>query len=205
MDVNAILLPFSGLMAGTLLGYFARRNFFCTLSSLEQYWFSNNSTGVRSWVLATALALAFTQVLTVLGIVDASRSFYLTPTFGWLGTIVGGFLFGVGMALVGTCGFGALIRLGGGSLKSLIAVLIIGLTALSTQRGLLGNLRVGFFDRFTLDLTFAENQSIPSLIEAATGKDMTVPIAATLVIGALWWIFSARFTAKKSALSLQQP
>lgn len=192
MDMSAFLLPFSGLMAGTLLGYFARRNFFCTLSSLEQYWFANNSTGVRSWVLATALALTFTQVLSVLGIIDVSGSFYLTPNFNWLSAIVGGFSFGVGMALVGTCGFGALVRIGGGSLKSLIAVLIIGLTALSTQRGLLGNLRVGFFDRFTLDLTDANDQSIPSLIESITGMDLTVPIALMLVSGALWWVFSDR-------------
>ncbi|MFK5980271.1 MAG: YeeE/YedE family protein [Rhizobiaceae bacterium] len=200
MDVNGFLLPFSGLMAGTLLGYFARRNFFCTLSSLEQYWFANNSTGVRSWVLATALALAFTQILSGLGVVDVSRSFYLTPTFGWLGAIVGGFCFGVGMALVGTCGFGALVRLGSGSLKSLIAVLIIGLTALSTQRGLLGNLRVGFFDRFILDLTFANSQSIPSLIESVTGIDFTIAITVVLVSGALWWVFSDKEFRQRTSL-----
>lgn len=199
MEANAFLLPFAGLMAGILLGYFARRNFFCTLSSLEQYWYGDNSNGVRSWVLAAALALAFTQILMAFGLVDTSRSFYLTPNFGWLGAVVGGFCFGIGMALVGTCGFGALVRLGSGSLKSLIAVMVIGLTALSTQRGLLGNLRVGFFDHFTLDLSFANNQSLPSLVETVTGTDLTIPIAASLVFGALWWVFYDRDYRKKTS------
>lgn len=195
-----LILPFAGLLAGVLLGYFARRNFFCTMSALEQFWYGNNSTGLRSWALATALALGFTQTLTAFGLVDASMSFYLTPSFVWLGAIIGGFCFGVGMALVGTCGFGALLRLGGGSLKSLVAVVIIGLTALSTQRGLLGNLRVGFFDNFTLDLSFAGNQSIPSILKAFTGLDLQYPLAAVFVFGALWWIFSDKNYRKQHSL-----
>ena len=50
------------------------------------------------------------------GIVDLSGTFYLMSDFGWSGAIIGGLAFGFGMALVGTCGFGALVRLGGGSL-----------------------------------------------------------------------------------------
>lgn len=200
METNALLLPLAGLLAGSALGYFARRNFFCTLSSLEQFWYGDNSSGIRTWVLATALALLFTQVLIAFGLIEPDMSFYLTPNFGWLGAIVGGLLFGVGMALVGTCGFGALVRLGGGSLKSLMAILIIGLVALSSQRGLFGSLRTGFFDQYTLDLSFAGNQSLPSLIQAFTGYDSSAPIAILLVSIALCWVFSDKDYRKKRNL-----
>ena len=40
--------------------------------------------------------------------------------------ILGGFLFGIGMALNGTCGLGTLRQLGGGDLKALISFLVIG-------------------------------------------------------------------------------
>src|SRR3546814_13056750 len=67
------------------------------------------------------------------GAVDVSGSFYLTPRFGWTGAILGGLAFGFGMALVGTCGFGAVVRLGGGSLRSLIVLIVLGLSALAAQ------------------------------------------------------------------------
>jgi uncharacterized membrane protein YedE/YeeE len=49
------------------------------------------------------------------------------PEFAWTGAIFGGIMFGIGMALVGTCGFGAVVRLGGGSLRALVVLTVIGL------------------------------------------------------------------------------
>jgi uncharacterized membrane protein YedE/YeeE len=51
------------------------------------------------------------------------------------GAVIGGLMFGVGMALVGTCGFGALVRLGGGNLRALVVLTGLGLAALAAQRG----------------------------------------------------------------------
>ena len=64
---------------------------------------------------------------------DLSRSIYTGARIEWGGAIVGGLLFGLGMALVGTCGFGTLLRLGGGDLeKALLTFLVIALTAMIT-------------------------------------------------------------------------
>lgn len=202
MEWTTTALPIAGLLAGTLMGFIARRNFFCTLSALEQHWYGNNSDGLRAWVLAAVVAAACTQLLVVSGACDLSSSFYLAPSFGWLGAIIGGLAFGFGMALVGTCGFGALVRIGGGSLKSLVAILILGFTALSTQRGLLGLVRTGFLDNFDVDLSFAGSQAVPAIISAASGIDMQLPIAAVIIGCAAWWVFSEpRFRSNRTAMT----
>lgn len=189
MEFEAFQLPALGLIAGMLLGFIARRNFFCTLSSLEQLWYANNSSGIRTWMLASVFAAIFTQLSVASGLADTSGSFYLSTDFGWLGAIIGGIIFGFGMALIGTCGFGALIRLGGGSLKSLIAIIVLGLSAISAQRGLLSLSRTEFFDYFKINFNFAGDQSIPNIISSLVGTDINLIVILSMIVITLFWIF----------------
>ncbi|MFK7856273.1 MAG: YeeE/YedE family protein [Granulosicoccus sp.] len=195
------VLPAAGVACGTIMGAVARHNHFCTLSSLERYWYANDDQGLRTWALAGTVAMLLTQLLIQLNLIDAQQSFYLVPRLSLLGSIVGGLLFGIGMALVGTCGFGALIRLGGGSLRSLIVVCTIGLAALSTQRGPLGALRQSFVEPYSLDLAPASDQSIPSLLSAATGYSIELPVILLCIAGLLFWVFrSKKFRSNTSSI-----
>ena len=124
-------LPIAGLAAGFAMGFVARRYHFCTLSALERHWYAADSRGLSSWILAAAVALGVTQLMILGGIVDIHSSFYLSPLFGLTGAIIGGIAFGFGMALVGTCGFGAIVRAGGGSLRSIVVLMVLGLSALA--------------------------------------------------------------------------
>lgn len=189
MEITSFLLPLAGLISGIILGYIARRNFFCTLSSLEQHWYAGNSNGIRTWALAALCAMVMTQTLVFSGIFEPSDSFYLTPQFGWISAIIGGLCFGFGMAMIGTCGYGALVRLGGGSLKSLMAVLVIGLTALSTQRGLLAYGREGINQNTQIDLSFAGDQSLTSIASTLVGTDISFVVIAMIAIISGIWIF----------------
>jgi len=185
------LLPIAGGLAGIVIGAVARRNRFCTLSALERYWYAGDSSGVRTWVLAATVAMIATQAMSLGGLVDLRASFYLNPNFGWTGAILGGLAFGVGMALVGTCGFGALVRLGGGSLRSLVVLLVLGLSALAAQRGLIAQARVRIVDDLAINLGFAGDQSLGSLASALVGFDARLPTAAIVVVLLLVWVFSA--------------
>ncbi len=182
-------LPLSGLVCGVVLGFVARRNFFCTLSALESYWYGENSTGLRTWVLAAVVAAAATQVTIATGLSNVSEAIYLQPRFTWVSAILGGLAFGFGMALVGTCGFGALVRLGGGSLKSLVAVIVLGFFAMATERGLLGIARIEWFDRHVIDFSAAGSQSIPDLAGVALGEWSRLPIILALIGIPTAWIF----------------
>jgi len=152
---SAWVVPFCGLFVGCVMGFVARRYNFCTLSSLERHWYANDSVGLRTWVLAIATALLATQLMLLAGLIDLDSSFYLRTNLNLPGVIGGGILFGLGMALTGTCGFGALIRLGSGSLRSLVVVVALGLAALTTQRGLLGQFRQAYIEPLSFDLSWA--------------------------------------------------
>ena len=185
-----VVLPFLGLAAGVVLGFSARVNRFCTLSALERFWYAGDGTGLRTWLLAAATALAVTQVMAAAGLANITASFYLDPMFPWTGAILGGLMFGFGMALVGTCGFGAVIRLGGGSLRALVVLVVLGLSALAAQRGLVAQLRVFIVDDLAIDLSFAGDQSLGSLLTALTGLDLRLVTVIGILAICLYWIFS---------------
>jgi hypothetical protein len=56
------------------------------------------------------------------------------------------------MALVGTCGFGTLLRLGGGDLKALLTFLVMAVTAMMAIRGATGLARIRLTEPLSYDL-----------------------------------------------------
>lgn len=185
-------LSCAGILAGTVMGFAARRRHFCTMSALERHWYAGNSDGVRTWVLAAAVALVLTQVLAAAGYAAIDESFYLVASFAWSGYIFGGIAFGFGMALVGTCGFGALVRTGGGSLRSVVVLVMLGLSALAAQKGLVAQARVPLVDDLAIDLSFAGDQSLGSLVSALVGVDLRWPTVGVVAFGLFWWVFRDR-------------
>ncbi|WP_421858779.1 YeeE/YedE family protein [Oricola sp.] len=186
---NPWALPAAGLLVGVVMGYIARRSHFCAMNALERHWYAADSRGIRSWVLAAAIALLATQTLQAAGLVDLSSSFYLAQPLPIAGTILGGLMFGFGMALVGTCGFGALVRLGGGNLRALVVLVAMGLAAMAAMRGLTGLFRVNVLDRAALDLEAYGGQSLGAILETVTGWPLTLPLAYAIAALLLVWIF----------------
>jgi uncharacterized membrane protein YedE/YeeE len=196
------LLSLSGCLVGAIIGYAARRSHFCTMAALERHWYAGDDGPLRAWVLAAMTALVATQLLSAAGIASIDTSFYLTEPLPIAGAVIGGLMFGVGMALVGTCGFGALVRLGGGNLRALVVLTGLGLAALAAQRGVTAHVRASLLDPLSLDLTDFGGQSLGALLSHATGLETSLPLA--LVIGAFgfYWVFrSASFRADRSRLS----
>ena len=98
----ALITPIAGGAAGMVIGAVALHQRFCILSGLERFWYANDSSGVRTWALMATVAIIATQAMSYLGIIDLTGAFYLMTGFGWTGAIVGGLMFGWGMALVGS-------------------------------------------------------------------------------------------------------
>ncbi len=90
------------------------------------------------WAIAIGIAIGT-------GFFVSAESAYLDRMWNPLGTIVGGLIFGYGMALSGNCGYGALARLGCGDLRSFVIVLVMGLSAYFVMSGPLAHARVLLF------------------------------------------------------------
>lgn len=138
-------IAFAGLIGGIVLGFAARWGRFCTLGAIEDWVLGSDTTRLRIWLFALGVAILGTHLSGLLGLVPLLDSAYLTSPTPLLSTLAGSLLFGLGMSLAGTCGFGLLARLGGGDLKSLLGFFSMGIFAYSTMRGLLAYPRQWLF------------------------------------------------------------
>jgi len=134
-----------GLIGGIALGLAARIGRFCTLGAIEDFLYGADDRRLRMWAIAIGVAIIGTHLAMASGHFVSTDSAYLDRVWNPLGTIVGGLMFGYGMALSGNCGYGALARLGGGDLRSFVLVIVMGLSAYFVMSGPLAHARVWLF------------------------------------------------------------
>ncbi len=190
----AFYIGWGGLLIGFVFGFTVFRTNFCTMGSLSDIMNFGDWRRFRSWMLAIAVAMIGLEALQRLGVLDSAASMYLGTMFGWGGAIIGGLLFGIGMVFGGGCVSKNLARAGGGDLRSLLVLIVIGLFAYMTIRGLFAATRVAAFAPLTTDLSEAgfETQRMGELLagalgmQAATGNMIVLAIA---VLGLLAFCF----------------
>jgi uncharacterized membrane protein YedE/YeeE len=102
-----------------------------------------------------------------MGWLSATETHYLSIQWLPAASIVGGLVFGYGMALAGTCGYGAIARLGGGDLRAFVIVLVMGVSTYIVLSGPLAPLRASLFPQ---DAVTAETPpGIAHALAAMTG------------------------------------
>jgi len=141
-----------GFVLAAVFGFVANRANFCVMGAISDVIHMASKGRLGAWFLAIGIAILGTQALQLAGLVDVGESRYQGTSLGWLGSLAGGLLFGVGMTLGAGCGQRNLVRLGGGNLKSLVVLLVLGITAYATVRGLLGLFRVNVVEPTNIDL-----------------------------------------------------
>ncbi|MCB1491563.1 MAG: YeeE/YedE family protein, partial [Rhodobiaceae bacterium] len=134
------------------------------------------------------------QGMDAAGLVELDESIYRTANLGWLPAIVGGLMFGFGMTLAGGCGNKTLVRAGGGNLKSIVVLMILGIFAYMALRGLTGVFRVQLEQAANVDLGELgyETQGIDHILASMLSMDAGLirwVIVAVVVLGVLWFCF----------------
>ena len=155
-----------------VFGAIAQRTHFCTMGAVADIVNMGDWSRMRAWVLAMGVAVIGFNAMVGLGWVQAANSVYAAPRLLWLSHAAGGVLFGFGMVLASGCGSKTLVRIGGGSLKSLVVFCVLALAAYATLRGALSVLRVATLDRVSLQLP--TGQDLPSLLAQATAGSTQV-------------------------------
>ena len=164
-------------LLAAIFGAVGNKTQFCTMGAVSDWVNMGDTSRLRMWLLAMAVALLGSSALHLAGIVDLSKSIYPGPNFTWLSHLVGGFLFGVGMTLGSGCGSKTLIRVGAGNLKSLVVYIFLGIAAYMTLRGLFGAFRVGVLEKASI--TLPQGQDLPALL------NMSRALLAALFGGAI--------------------
>jgi uncharacterized protein len=187
MDSAASIVVCAALLIGLAYGVVGLLSGFCLMSSLRGWWAEGDSRLIRSYALALGVAIAATQLLAGSGIVDLARSVYLQPSFSAPLIFVGGLLFGYGMVLSNGCGSRALVLLGRGNLRSFVVVIVLGIAAQMTLRGLIASARVAVMQA---SLTKPAILSLPGLLSTFGSSEPFARTLAAAVISASLVIFA---------------
>mgnify|MGYP005688301855 FL=1 len=173
-----------GLIGGILLGLAARMGRFCTLGAIEDATYGGSQIRVRMWSIALGLSIISVHFLSNFGLINSLESLYLSTEWNPYSSVVGGLLFGYGMAICGNCGYGALARLGGGDLRSFVIVLVMGVSAYITISGPLAKTRASLFPVMPL-----ESPTPPSLSYLGFHSLGINPVIGGSIIGVIFLIY----------------
>jgi hypothetical protein len=187
----AAVVVWGGFALAFLFGAIANRANFCTMGAVSDIVNMGHWGRMRMWLLAIAVAMIGANALAHAGLIDLGKSIYQRPTLNWLSLVVGGALFGVGMSLAGGCANKNLIRVGGGSVRSLVVLTFLAISAYMTLKGLFGQWRAAWLDPVAIDLSRWgwKDQSLPSALAGAGMDAATARLGVTAVIAVVLLAF----------------
>ena len=176
---------------GAAFGAVAQRTQFCTMGAVTDILNTGDWSRMRMWLLAMGVAMVGFNALVGMSWVQASHSVYADARLLWFSNLVGGLLFGFGMVLASGCGSKTLVRIGGGSLKSLVVFAVLAIAAYATLRGVAAVARVATVDQVAF--TLPVGQDLPSLLAHASGGARTAwawGLGLLLGGGLIAWVVS---------------
>jgi uncharacterized membrane protein YedE/YeeE len=186
-NMSAWISALAGFAIGAVAGFAVRRARLCTFGAVEDALMGGDYRRLKIFGLSLGVAILGTQALVVSGFLAPENTTYVPTALPFVAIVIGSVLFGAGMAMVGTCGFGSLVRLGTGDLRSLIVVIVLGATAYATLRGLFADLRINLLEQLSVPMPDGLRSDLASLLTQATGRDLRIPLAV-LLGGSLCWL-----------------
>lgn len=185
-----------------VFGFITQRTHFCTMGAISDIVNMGDWTRMRTWAMAVGVAMIGFHAMAWLGWVDPAQHNYASGRIIWLSALVGGGLFGFGMVLASGCGSKTLVRIGAGSLKSLVVFFVMGFAAFATLRGVFAVLRVNTVDRVAFEVPSA---AMPVWVASALGLDvLTVGLGLALLVGGalvLWALMGKDFCTGNNLLA----
>lgn len=122
----------TGLICGGLLGFVMQRGRFCITGAFRDMYISKDNRMFIALLVAIAIQSIGVFALYSLGVIQLSPG-----NFMWFATIVGAFIFGVGIVFAGGCATGTWYRAGEGLIGSWIALATYMLSSAVMKSGVL--------------------------------------------------------------------
>ncbi len=148
-DRNALAL--GGALIGVLFGALAQRSRFCLRAATLEVAHGVVGERLAIWLFTFSTALIATQALIRFGLFDTGAVRALNNRGSLSGSIVGGLMFGCGMALTRACASRMLVLSATGNLRALLSGLVFAVVAQMSREGALAQLRSGINEWWTID------------------------------------------------------
>lgn len=160
----------TGLIIGAVLGLVLQRGRFCITGAFRDLWVSHSSRWFTAFLLAITIQALGVSLLTFLGVIAPEA-----PKLSVIATVLGSFLFGVGIVLAGGCATGTYYRAGEGLVGSWFALVAYALFAAAAKTGFLSPATARVKGLWTTGMT-----TIPATI----GLPNWVGVAALCIVSA---------------------
>jgi len=130
-----------GAGLGLIFGFAAERSGFCTRTAINELITRQAKNALPTWLIAFAVAVFGVQLLLTLGHLDVTETRFFSTPQSLSGALIGGVLFGVGMALARGCASRLLILGASGNLRAITTSIVLAATAWATYDGFLAPAR----------------------------------------------------------------
>ena len=176
------------LFFGVILGVINQRSRFCFVRAFREPFMTGDATMTKAAVLAITVAAVGGYIVKkspALSIVaEDIQPMMVQPSF-WFGSLVGGFIFGIGMVLAGGCSVGSMWRAGEGSIKSAIALFFFAVA---------GSLTAILFRKYDLTHILGKRVFLPETLGWEWAITLLLALALLWYLFAVWNERTGRFT-----------
>jgi uncharacterized membrane protein YedE/YeeE len=160
------------MLIGAGIGIVIQRVRFCFVRSFRDPFMTGEAVATRAVALSLMLSFVGFMIIKWAGLQPETTYVY----HHWIGGLVGGVIFGVGMLLTGGCGSGSVWRAGEGQVKLIIAVIMF---ALSNS----------LFKHYVFTNKVAQAWGKPYFLPDATGYFWAIVIVCLVMV--VWWAIMA--------------
>ncbi len=181
-----------------VMGAVVNKTNFCTMGAISDWVNMGDTSRMRAWMLAMAVAMLGVVVFESNGLVQVDASFppYRGSQLVWAENLLGGLMFGIGMTYASGCGNKTLIRIGGGNIKSIMVLAVVGLVAYFMVNPFPGSdktlFTVLFYDWIRpLAITLKTKQDLGSVLAGSESA-----VSARLIIGGVLGLALIAFAFK---------
>lgn len=190
-------MVWAGLLVGFIFGVILQRGRICFNSAFRDILIFKDNYLMKLAALAIALESISLLLFAQTGLIALNP-----PALNWLGNILGGYIFGLGMVLAGGCASGVTYRTGEGMTTAWLAAIFYGLTAYATNSGLFSPWKKWIS---TFNVVVQNNQSIYA---PKTGPTLATvlninPWIVALIFAALliWYVFGTKTSERSTKLN----
>ena len=190
-----------GFGLGIIFGFVGNKTNFCTMGAVSDVVNMGSWGRMRAWILAIAVAIIGTNLLSYFGYLDLSKTIYTAATLPILTYVIGGLTFGIGMTLASGCGIKTLLRMGGGNLKSLVVFVFMGFAAIATLKGIFGAFRVAVLSAPDVTTQLDHSQILPAFLSGIGGMDpkgVQILVASIIALAMLIFVFKSKEYRKET-------
>ena len=190
----ASIVVWGGFALAFVFGAVANKSNFCIMGAISDVVNMGHWGRVRMWLLTIAVAIIGSNLLHYFGQIDLAQSVYQRPVLPWLSLLLGGALFGVGMSIAAGCTNKNLVRLGGGSIRSLVVLVFLAISAYMALKGLFAQWRSSYLDPVAIDLSLwgLSNPGLATVLAKLTGLSAPAALLLTALpvgFGLLLFVF----------------